>query len=95
MSIAPLLVNHELSKDFIMYVYASEFSITMVLTHKDNEGKGEHLIAFHSRTLKIYKVKYKFVEKQAFTIVKGLKKFRHFNACNKTTIYVAYLSVRE
>lgn len=45
--------------------------------------------------LKEYEAKYNFVEKKALPIVKGLKKFWHFIAYNKTTVYVAHPSVWE
>lgn len=67
----------------------------MVLTQKDTKKGSENPIAFHSKTLKEYDVKYNFVEKQALVVVKGLKKFRHFIARNKTTMYVAHPVVRE
>lgn len=38
-SSALVQVNLDLSKYFIMYVYSSEYNITMVLTQKDYKGK--------------------------------------------------------
>lgn len=67
----------------------------MVLTQKDAQKGGEHPTAFHSKTLKDYEARYNFVEKQALATVKGLKKFRHFIACNKTMVYVAHPTIRE
>lgn len=90
---APVLSNPNMSKDFIMYVFSGQYSITMVLTQKDVKKGSKHPIAFHSKTLKEYEAKYNFVKNQALAVVKGLKKFRHFIACNKTTIYVAHPAV--
>lgn len=53
-SSSSMLVNLDLSKDFIMYVYSGEFIIAMVLTQKGGEGKDECPMAFHSRMLKNY-----------------------------------------
>lgn len=92
---ALVLSNPDMSKDFIMYVYFGQHGIAMVLTQKDIQKGGEHPIAFHSKTLKDYELCYNFVEKQALAAIKGLKKFRHFIAYNKTTAYVAHPTVRE
>lgn len=93
--LAPVLSNPDMSKDFIMYVFFGHHSIAMVLTQKDAQKEGEHLIAFHSKTLNNYEAQYNFVEKQALVAIKGLKKFRHFIPCNKTKVYVDHLAVRE
>lgn len=69
-----MLVNLDLLKDFIMYVFNRKSNIATVLNQKDDKGKGEHPITFHSRNLKDYVMNYNFIESQAFTIVKGLKK---------------------
>ncbi|XP_059075179.1 uncharacterized protein LOC131875162 [Cryptomeria japonica] len=94
-SFDPVLSNPNMSKDLIMYVFSSDYSIVVLLTQKDADKRGEHSIAFHSKTLKEYEAKYNFVEKQALAIVKFLKKFRHFIAYNKTTMYVTHPSVGE
>lgn len=94
-SSAPMLSNPDMSKDFIIYVFSSHYSIVVVLTQKDADKRVEHPIVFHSKTLKEYEAKYNFFEKKALAIVKGLKMFRHFIAYNKTTVYVAHPSVRE
>lgn len=56
-SSAPILANLDMSQDLIMYIFASDFSIAIVLTQKDMESKSEHPIAFHSKTLKAYEIK--------------------------------------
>lgn len=76
-------------------MFSLAISIVVVLTQKDADKRGEHPIAFHSKTLKEYGAKYNFVEKQALVVFKGLKKFMHFIAYNKTTVYVTHPSVRE
>lgn len=58
-----MLSNSDMSKDFIMYVFSGQYSIAMVLTQKDDEMGSEYPIAFHSKTLKEYEAKYKFVKK--------------------------------
>jgi len=78
-----------------MYVYGGEFSVAAVLTQKDDQQEGEHPIAFFSRTLREYEARYNFVEKQAYAMVKALKKFRHMVTGNKILILVAHPSVRE
>lgn len=92
---APVLSNPDMSKDFIMYVFSSHYHIAVVLTQKDADKKGEYPITFHSKTLKEYEAKNNFIEKKALVIVKGLKKFRHFIACNKTTMSITHPSVTK
>jgi len=76
-----------------MYVYG-EHSVAVVLTQKDDK-EGEHSIAFFSRTLREYESRYNFIEKQAYAMLKALKKFRHLVTRNKILILVAHPSVRE
>lgn len=90
-----VLSNPDMTKDFIMYVFSSPYSIVVVLTQREAELGGKHPIAFHSNNLKEYEVRYNFFEKQALAMVKGLEKFRHFIAYNKTTVYVAHPLIRQ
>jgi len=77
-----------------MYTYGYEQSITAILAQKDNQKK-EHPIAFHSQTLHKHQAKYSFIEEQVFSIMIGLKKFKHYVSQNKILIYTIHLDVRN
>lgn len=81
-----MLSNLDMSKDLILYIFSTDYNIALVLTLKDVDKRGEHLIAFHCKTLKEYDAKYNFVEKKIFAIVKGLKTFMHFITSSKTIV---------
>lgn len=52
-------------------------------------------IAFFSEGLKDYERRYSYVEKQALSIVRDLKKFRHLLSHNKVYLLVPHASVKE
>lgn len=54
---APTLVSPDFNKDFIMYCYASEHTLSAVLVQENDEGL-EAPIAFMSRPLKNHEQKY-------------------------------------
>lgn len=88
-----MLKNLIFSKDFIMYAYGEEKSITDFIAQKNDQE--EYPIAFHSQTLHNYQKRYSFIEKQAFSIMKGLKKLKHYVSHNKILIYTIHLDVRN
>lgn len=49
---SPILANPYMSQDFIMYVFASSFNTTVVLTQKDTESKSKHPSLFIPRRSK-------------------------------------------
>ena len=73
---APVLVSPNYSKPFHIYSFASDHSCAGMLTQKSNEGN-EHPIAFMSAPLKDAELKYPSVEKQAYALVRAVKKFKH------------------
>ena len=69
---APMLVSPNFEKDFSIYCYASEHSISSILTQPNDEGN-EALIAFMSILLKKHELNYTQTKKYAFAVVRALK----------------------
>lgn len=80
---APTLVNPDFSKDFIIYCYASEHTMSRILVQKDEDNE-EVPISFMSVPLKKNELKYLQIEKKAYAVVKAIKHFNtiYFITCN-------------
>lgn len=91
---SPVLVSPDYSRDLIIYSFASEETITRILTQKDKEGH-EHPIAFMSKNLRDAELNYKTTEKQAYALVKSLKHFRTYVGYAKITAYVPYPAIKD
>lgn len=91
---ASTLVNPNYDKDFILYTFGGEASISVVLTQLNKETL-QHPIAFFSEGLKDYEVKYSYIEKQALVFVRALKKFRHMLSNNRIQLMVPHAIIQE
>jgi len=69
-----MLVSPNYSKEFLIFSFASEYTIAAVLLQKNNEGN-EQPFSFFSKSLKDAELKYDILEKQAYAMVKALKAF--------------------
>jgi hypothetical protein len=72
---APLLINPNYSKDFLVFSFSSFDTVTTVLLQKNEEGR-EKPISFFSKALRDVEIRYEIMEKQAYALVKALKDFR-------------------
>lgn len=79
---ALVLVSPNYEKPFYIYSFASHHSCAGMLTQNSNQGN-EHPIEFMSTPLKDAKLRYTSVEKQAYALVRVVKKFRHYILRNK------------
>src|SRR5699024_10229271 len=70
-----VLTNHQFDKEFIIFSFASQHTIAVVLLQKYDQGN-ERPIAFFSRALRDAPLKYQIMEKQAYSLVKSIKDFR-------------------
>ncbi|KAL7723905.1 hypothetical protein ACLKA6_014499 [Drosophila palustris] len=61
----------------ILATDASSFGIGVVLSHTQPDGK-ERPIAFASKTLDVHQVRYSQIEKEALSIIFGVKKFHQY-----------------
>jgi hypothetical protein len=91
---APMLVGPNFEKDFIIYYYASEHSLSSILTQQDDEGS-EAPISFMSIPLKKHELNYTPTENHVFTIVKALKQFRYYILHSHSVVYVPEIVVKS
>jgi hypothetical protein len=82
---APLLFPLEYSRDYFLYLAASEYTIGMVLIQED-DNHDEHVIYYLSRSLSSTEIKYQHVEKLALAAVQAVQRFRHYILSRKTTV---------
>ena len=59
---APVLASPDYLKDFLIFSFASEYTITAVLLQKDDEGF-ERSIIFFRKSLRDTELKYDIIEK--------------------------------
>ena len=71
---APVLINPDFGKDFILYAYGGYDIISAMLVQKNAEGL-EQPITFFSKGLEKYEKRYSFFEKHVLSVVKSLNKF--------------------
>jgi hypothetical protein len=82
---APLLFPPDYSRDYFLYLAASEYTIGMVLVQED-DNRDEHVIYYLSRSLTSTEIKYQHVEKLALAAVQAVQRFRHYILARKTTV---------
>jgi hypothetical protein len=90
---APILISPNYSKEFMIFSFASENTIVVVLLQRNEQGY-DHPISFFSKTLRDYELKYDIVEKQASALVKALKSFRIYVLQSEITTYVPSSAVK-
>jgi hypothetical protein len=91
---APVLISPDYSKGFMIFSFASENTIVVVLLQRNEQGH-EQPISFFSKTLKDSELKYDIVNKQAYALVKALKSFRVYVLQSEITAYVPSSVVNE
>jgi hypothetical protein len=91
---APVLISPDFSRDFIIFLFASQDTIVGVLMQKDVDDY-EHPVAFMSKVLRDSELNYSITEKQVYALVKSLKHFRNYVGYNKIKAYVPYPAVKD
>jgi hypothetical protein len=81
----PLLFPPDYSRDYFLYLAASEYAIGMVLVQEDDNHDG-HVIYYLSISLSSMEIKYQHVEKLALAVVQEFQRFRHYILSRKTTM---------
>ena len=82
---APLLRPPDYSRDFILYLAASESTIGVVLV-QENDKLIEHVVYYLSRALVGPEIKYSHVEKLALAAVYAVQRLRHYILLRTTTV---------
>jgi hypothetical protein len=81
----PLLFPPYYSRDYFLYLVASNFTISMVLVQED-DLHDEHVIYYLSRSLTTIETKYLHVDKLALAVVQVVQHFHHYILSCKTTV---------
>ena len=81
----PLLRLPDYSRDFILYLAASESTIGVVLVQEDDKLQ-EHVIYYLSRPLSRPKLRYSHVEKLALATVYVVQRLHHYILIRTTTV---------
>jgi hypothetical protein len=91
---APVLINPDYSKDFLMFSFASYDTVATVLLQKNDQGQ-EQPITFYNRALRDTELRYEIMQKKAYALVKALKAFRVYVLHSKIIAYVPSASVKD
>ena len=90
---APTLWSQNFDNEFILYTFAFDHSIVVVLTQNNEEGE-EFLVSFMRTGLQGVELKYLAINKQAFAIFKDMNHFRPCLLRSHTNIIVPHSAVR-
>ena len=91
---APMLYNTNFNKDFLLYTFGSDTSLTIVATHKD-ELNNEHAISFMSLSMEGPKLNYPTMDKQAYIVYKAVKHFRPYLPKNHFIVFVPHPAIKS
>jgi hypothetical protein len=80
-----VLFPPDYSRDYILYLAASNSTIAMVLVQED-DSHDEHVIYYLSRSLTTNETKYLHVEKLALESFQVVQRFRHYILLRKTIV---------
>eukprot|EP00253_Pinus_taeda_P031764 PITA_31764 len=93
LSSAPVLVSPDYTQDFILFSFASEHTMAVVLLQKRDDH--ERPIAFFSRAIRDAALKYNIIEKQALALVKALKDFQVYILHSHILAYVPHTAIKD
>jgi hypothetical protein len=74
---ASVLAKPDFEKEFIIYTNATEEAMSAILLQNDDQNNKNH-VAFMSQSLSDDEIKYSYIEKHAFVLVKAIEIFFHF-----------------
>lgn len=88
------LTSPKFDRDFIIFSFASEHTIVVVLLQKDDQ-RCENPIAFFSKALRDAPLKYPIMEKQAYALMKAIKDSRVYILYSHIISYVPSTVVKD
>lgn len=93
LTIALVLISPNYIHDFIIFSFASEHTMAMVLMQKRDQV--EQPISFFSRTIRDTALHYDIIEKQVLALIKALKDFRVDIMHSHTIAYVPNVAIKD
>ena len=75
-TLAPILMDADQSKPFIIEADASDFALGSILSQRTDDGK-LHPVAFHSRKFEGAEINYEIHDKELLAIVDSFEQWRH------------------
>ena len=90
---APTLQSLNFDNEFILYTFASDHLIVVVLTQKNEEGE-ELTVSFMSTSIQGVELKYPAIDKKSFVMFKVVKHLRSYLLRSHTRIIVPHSTVR-
>ena len=91
---APTLINPYYSKEFHIFLFASDDTLAAVPLYKNDEGS-KHPMAFFSKALRDAELRYDIIEEQAYAVIKSLKDFKIYILNSKVIAYVPSALVKN
>jgi hypothetical protein len=91
---ALVLRSPNFNRDFFLYTFASNQSLTAILTQNDDDNN-ESLVSFMSTNLKGADLNYPTIDKQAYTVYRAVKHFKSYIVKNHTKVIVPHPVVRS
>jgi hypothetical protein len=88
-----VLAKPYFEKEFIMYTNATKEAIYLILLQSDDQNN-EKLVAYMSQILSDDEIKYSYIEKHVFSLVKAIEKFHHFILGKHTQVKVPFTIVK-
>eukprot|EP01018_Ginkgo_biloba_P005966 Gb_05729 [translate_table: standard] len=86
---APILVPHNWSQRFFLYILAGGKALGAILMQQDG-NRVEHAVYFAGRTLNESELKYDAVEKEILALIYASKKLRHYLLPKPFTVFSNY-----
>eukprot|EP00253_Pinus_taeda_P001408 PITA_01408 len=93
LSSALVLVSPDYTQDFILFSFASEHTMVVVLLHKRDDH--ERPIAFFSRAIRDAALKHNIIEKKSLALVKAMKEFWVYILHSHILSYVPNAAVKD
>jgi hypothetical protein len=92
-SSALVLAKLDFEKDFIIYTNATKEAVYVVPLQCDDHNN-EKPVAYMSQILSNDELKYSYIEKHSFSLVRVVEKFHHFILGNHTLVKVPFPTVK-
>ena len=93
LSSAPILISPEYTQDFILFSFASEHTMAVMLMQRRDDH--QRPIALFDRTIRDAALKYNIIEKKALALVKTLKDFQVYILHSRILAYVPNAAVKD